>query len=89
MVCIACGAFNDPYYVAGNTRGSHHMPLMPVKLNSTSSLNYAIQIITMLSKYYQSFTQFRNKITEYFQNKTFQSEYDKLSGWKEELENLC
>ena len=25
-------AFNDPHFVAGNTRGSHHMPLMPVKI---------------------------------------------------------
>ncbi|HET7390589.1 MAG TPA: fructose 1,6-bisphosphatase [Nitrososphaeraceae archaeon] len=43
-----CSAFNDPYYVAGNTRGSHHMPLMPVKLNSAASINYAIPIISCL-----------------------------------------
>ena len=30
----AGSAFNNQHYVAGNTRGSHHMPLMPVKLNS-------------------------------------------------------
>ena len=28
--------FNNPHYVAGNTRGSHNMPLMPVKLNSAA-----------------------------------------------------
>ncbi|MDQ4022157.1 MAG: fructose-1,6-bisphosphatase, partial [Thermoproteota archaeon] len=28
----AGSAFNDPHFVAGNTRGSHHMPLMPVRL---------------------------------------------------------
>ena len=30
----AGSAFNNPHYVSGNTRGSHHLPLMPVKLNS-------------------------------------------------------
>lgn len=44
----ACSAFNDPYYVSGNTRGSHHMPLMPVKLNSAASVNYAIPIVSCL-----------------------------------------
>ncbi|HEU4823894.1 MAG TPA: fructose 1,6-bisphosphatase, partial [Nitrososphaeraceae archaeon] len=41
-------AFNDPHYVAGNTRGSHHMPLMPVKLNSAASLNYSLPIVCCL-----------------------------------------
>jgi fructose 1,6-bisphosphate aldolase/phosphatase len=41
-------AFNDPHYVAGNTRGSHHMPLMPVKINSAASLNYSIPIVCCL-----------------------------------------
>ena len=44
----AGSAFNDPHYVAGNTRGSHHMPLMPVKLNSAASLNYSIPIVSCL-----------------------------------------
>jgi fructose 1,6-bisphosphate aldolase/phosphatase len=44
----AGSAFNNPHYVAGNTRGSHHMPLMPVKLNSAASLNYAIPIVSRL-----------------------------------------
>ena len=44
----AGSAFNNPHYVAGNTRGSHHMPLMPVKLNSPASLNYAIPIVSCL-----------------------------------------
>lgn len=43
-----CSAFNEPYYVAGNTRGSHHMPLMPVKLNSAASINYAMPIVSCL-----------------------------------------
>lgn len=41
-------AFADPHYVAGNTRGSHHMPLMPVKLNSPASINYALPIVSCL-----------------------------------------
>ena len=36
----AGSAFNNPHLVAGNTRGSHHMPLMPVKINSPASINY-------------------------------------------------
>ena len=34
----AGSAFNNPHFVAGNTRGSHHMPLMPVRLNSAREL---------------------------------------------------
>ena len=44
----AGSAFNNPHYVAGNTRGSHHMPLMPVKLNSAASINYCIPIVEAL-----------------------------------------
>ena len=44
----AGSAFNDPHFVAGNTRGSHHMPLMPVKLNSAASLNYSIPIVSCI-----------------------------------------
>src|SRR5690349_24248594 len=44
----AGSAFNNPHFVAGNTRGSHHMPLMPVRLNSAASLNYAIPIVSCL-----------------------------------------
>src|SRR5574337_248992 len=42
----AGSAFNNPHLVAGNTRGSHHMPLMPVKINSPASINYAIPIVS-------------------------------------------
>ncbi|MDE1726790.1 MAG: fructose 1,6-bisphosphatase [Thaumarchaeota archaeon] len=44
----AGAAFNNPHLVAGNTRGSHHVPLMPVKLNSPASINYAIPIVSAL-----------------------------------------
>ena len=38
----AGSVFNNPHYVAGNTRGSHNMPLMPVKLNSAATINFCI-----------------------------------------------
>ncbi len=41
-------AFNNPHYVAGNTRGSHNMPLMPVKLNSAATINFCIPIVEAL-----------------------------------------
>ncbi len=41
-------AFNNPHYVAGNTRGSHNMPLMPVKLNSPATINFCIPIVEAL-----------------------------------------
>jgi fructose 1,6-bisphosphate aldolase/phosphatase len=44
----AGSAFNNPHYVAGNTRGSHHMPLMPVNLNSAASIDYCIPIVEAL-----------------------------------------
>ena len=44
----AGSVFNNPHYVAGNTRGSHNMPLMPVKLNSAASINFCIPIVEAL-----------------------------------------
>ena len=44
----AGSVFNNPHYVAGNTRGSHNMPLMPVKLNSPASINFCIPIVEAL-----------------------------------------
>ena len=44
----AGAAFSNPHLVAGNTRGSHHMPLMPVKINSSASINFAIPIVSAL-----------------------------------------
>ena len=40
----AGSVFNNPHYVAGNTRGSHNMPLMPVKINSAATTNFCILI---------------------------------------------
>ena len=44
----AGSVFNNPHYVAGNTRGSHNMPLMPVRLNSAASINFCIPIVEAL-----------------------------------------
>ena len=44
----AGSVFNNPHYVAGNTRGSHHMPLMPVKLNSAATIDFCIPIVSAL-----------------------------------------
>ncbi len=44
----AGSVFNNPHYVAGNTRGSHNMPLMPVKLNTPASINFCIPIVSSL-----------------------------------------
>lgn len=44
----AGSVFNNPHYVAGNTRGSHHMPLMPVKINTAATIDYCIPIVEAL-----------------------------------------
>ena len=44
----AGSVFNNPHYVSGNTRGSHNMPLMPVKLNSAATINFCIPIVQSL-----------------------------------------
>ncbi|MBI4018240.1 MAG: fructose 1,6-bisphosphatase [Candidatus Aenigmarchaeota archaeon] len=38
--------FKLAHYVAGNTRGSHHVPLMPVKLKTSSTTNFCIPIVS-------------------------------------------
>ena len=45
---VAGSVFNNPHYVAGNTRGSHNMPLMPVKINSAATTNFCIPIVQSL-----------------------------------------
>ena len=41
----AGSVFSNPHLVAGNTRGSHNMPLMPVTLNSAATINFCIPIV--------------------------------------------
>lgn len=43
-----CSVFRVAHYVAGNTRGSHHLSLMPVKRNSTASSNFCVPIVSCL-----------------------------------------
>lgn len=42
-----CAMFKYCHIVAGNTRGSHHMPLMPVTRNTASTPNYCIPIVSV------------------------------------------
>ena len=44
----AGSVLNNPHNVAGNTRGSHQMPLMPVKLNSAATIDFCIPIVSAL-----------------------------------------
>ena len=44
----AGSVFNHPHFVSGNTRGSHNMPLMPVKLNSAATIDFCIPIVEAL-----------------------------------------
>lgn len=43
-----CFAFNTAHYVAGDTRGSHHMPLMPVGINETATTYYCNPLVSAL-----------------------------------------
>lgn len=42
----ACSVFKTAHYVAGDARGSHHMPLMPVKVRTPASANFCIPIVS-------------------------------------------
>lgn len=42
------GCFRLAHYVGGDTRGSHHQPLMPVKFNSPASVIIAFQLFREL-----------------------------------------
>ncbi len=44
----ACSVFKTAHFVAGDTRGSHHMPLMPVKVKTAATANYCIPIVSAL-----------------------------------------
>jgi fructose 1,6-bisphosphate aldolase/phosphatase len=41
-----CSVFKTAHYVAGDTRGSHHSALMPVKLNTAATANFCIPIVS-------------------------------------------
>jgi fructose 1,6-bisphosphate aldolase/phosphatase len=40
-----CSVFKTAHYVAGNTRGSHHLPLMPVKETVQQVLIFVYQLL--------------------------------------------
>lgn len=42
-------AFTRVHYVGGNTRGSHHMPLMPVAVNTPATTPFCIPMVSALS----------------------------------------
>lgn len=42
-------AFTKVHYVGGNTRGSHHLPLMPVEMNTPATTPLCIQMVSGLS----------------------------------------
>lgn len=44
----ACKVFRIAHYVTGDTRGSHTMPLMPVKRNSAASSYFCIPLVSAL-----------------------------------------
>ncbi len=84
----ACSVFKTAHYVAGNTRGSHHVPLMPVKINSTASANYCIPIVScaLFSVHEGKFTgpvdAFATPDWDYFRKKaTIKAEYMREQGF--------
>lgn len=74
----ACSVFKVAHYVAGDTRGSHHMPLMPVKLNTAATANWCIPIVTcaLFSMHEGKFTAYTDGFStpdwDYFRNKAVQ-----------------
>lgn len=44
----ACSVFKTAHYVSGNTRGSHHLPLMPVKIKTTATSNFCIPMVSCI-----------------------------------------
>ncbi len=53
--------FRVAHFVAGDTRGSHNQPLMPVPLNSPASVHYCIPIVQGAA-----FSMKEGKMTEFF-----------------------
>ena len=83
-----CSVFKTTHYVAGDTRGSHHMPLMPVKRNSAASANYCIPIVSCLlfsmhnGKFTESVDAFETPDWDYFRMKaTKKAEYMREQGF--------
>ncbi len=84
----ACAVFKYCHFVAGNTRGSHHMPLMPVARNTPSTPNYCIPMVSASlfsikgGKLGQSIDAFATSDWDYFRNKAVEkSEMMRAQGF--------
>ncbi|HLD57321.1 MAG TPA: fructose-1,6-bisphosphatase [archaeon] len=84
----ACSVFKTVHYVAGDTRGSHHMPLMPIKRNTAATANYCIPIVGALlfsvheGKFTGPVDAFETPDWDYFRNKAVKkAEYMREQGF--------
>ncbi len=84
----ACSVFKTAHYVAGDTRGSHHMPLMPVKLGTAASSNFCIPMVScvLFSMHEGKFTAhidaFDTPDWDYYRNKAVKkAEYMREQGF--------
>lgn len=84
----ACSVFKTVHYVAGDTRGSHHMPLMPIKRNTAATANYCIPIVGALlfsvheGKLTGPVDAFETPDWDYFRNKAVKkAEYMREQGF--------
>lgn len=83
-----CSVFKTAHYVAGNTRGSHHLSLMPVKRNTPATTNYCIPAVGCLlfsmrdGKLTGPVDAFETPAWDYFRTKaTEKSEYMREQGF--------
>ncbi len=83
-----CSVFKVVHYVAGNTRGSHHLPLMPVKIRPAASSNFCIPIVSgiLFSMHEGKFTAYTDAFDtpdwDYYRNKaTEKAEYMREQGF--------
>ncbi len=84
----ACSVFKTAHYVAGNTRGSHHLPLMPVKKCTAASANFCIPIVScmLFSMHDGKLTAYTDAFDtpdwDYYRNKAVQkAEYMREQGF--------
>jgi len=84
----ACSVFKTVHYVSGDTRGSHHMPLMPVKRNTAATTNFCIPMVsaTLFSMKNGKFTAhmdgFETPDWDYFRQKAVRkAEYMREQGF--------
>lgn len=84
----ACSVFKVAHYVAGDTRGSHHMPLMPVRIKAAASSNYCMPIVSavLFSMHEGRFTAYHDAFDtpdwDYFRTKAVKkAEYMREQGF--------